>query len=443
MKITPLESWIAQKIGCSNQFLSQESLREFQLKKLKETIQRAKSDSSFYRKHLSQYDLREIKSLEDLVELPFTTPEQLKADPLSFLCVSQGEINRVVTLPTSGTTGEPKRVFFTEADQELTIDFFQIGMSTMVEPGDRVLILLPGQRPGSVGDLLKKGLARMQVEGLIHGPVVDVKVTLKLMKNEDVNCVVGIPTQVLALARHYQVYWEGEPISLKSVLLSTDHVPDIVVKALEETWNCKVYNHYGMTEMGLGGGVDCSARQGYHLREADILFEIINLRTGLPAADGEYGEVVFTTLTRHGMPLIRYRTGDFSRIIPGSCLCGSILRRMEHVKKRVNGGIELPGGIKLWLCDLNEKLFALKNLENFSAQVFEEKGKTQLRISYRPVRGRCLTPAEVIKALHSLPSISLALSQNTINLLAYMQEQDINVDDGTRKRIIADHRSGV
>jgi phenylacetate-CoA ligase len=166
MKITPLESWIAQKIGCSNQFLSQESLREFQLKKLKETIQRAKSDSSFYRKHLSQYDLREIKSLEDLVELPFTTPEQLKADPLSFLCVSQGEINRVVTLPTSGTTGEPKRVFFTEADQELTIDFFQIGMSTMVEPGDRVLILLPGQRPGSVGDLLKKVLPECRWRGL-------------------------------------------------------------------------------------------------------------------------------------------------------------------------------------------------------------------------------------------------------------------------------------
>jgi len=440
MKITPLESWIATKIGCSEPMLSQERLREYQFCKLKETLQWAKAKSRFYKEHLRQLDLERLRSLNDLVGLPFTTPEQLRADPLSFLCVPQGEISRVVTLPTSGTTGEPKRVFFSEADQELTIDFFKVGMSTMVEPGDRVLILLPGQRPGSVGDLLKKGLARIQVDGLSQGPVIDVEETLRTMKNKAVNCVVGIPTQVLALARFQEAYFEPGYLSLKSVLLSTDHVPDIVAQVLEKVWNCKVYNHYGMTEMGLGGAVDCSARQGYHLREADLLFEIIDPHTGLPVAEGEYGEVVFTTLTRQGMPLIRYRTGDISRFVPEACPCGSILRRLEHVKKRINGGIELTGGIKLWLCDLDEKLFALKNLENFSTQVFERNGKTQLQIVYKPVKGMFLKPAEVINLLSSLPVIKLALSENKLDVSAYIQGTEIETTDGARKRIIVDHR---
>ena len=99
-----------------------------------------------------------------------------------------------------------------------------------------------------------------------------------------------------------------------------------------------------MTEMGLGGGVQCSARQGYHLREADLYFEIVDPHSGEPLPEGELGEVVFTTLTREGMPLIRYRTGDLSRFLPGQCPCGTLLRSMESIRQRVAGNLELAGG---------------------------------------------------------------------------------------------------
>ena len=106
----------------------------------------------------------------------------------------------------------------------------------------------------------------------------------------------------LALARH-----DGAAgLRLKSVLLTTDYVPEAIVEFVERLWRCTVYNHYGMTEMGLGGGVECQARRGYHLREADLYFEIVNPQTEMPVVEGETGEVVFTTLTRRGMPLIRY-----------------------------------------------------------------------------------------------------------------------------------------
>ncbi len=108
-----------------------------------------------------------------------------------------------------------------------------------------------------------------------------------------------------------------------------------------------MFNHYGMTEMGLGGGVDCRALTGYHLREADLYFEIVDPVDGRPLPDGEPGEVVFTTLTRRGMPLIRYRTGDLARFLPGSCPCGTVLRRLDHVQGRLAGRVKVGGGYRL------------------------------------------------------------------------------------------------
>ena len=118
--------------------------------------------------------------------------------------------------------------------------------------------------------------------------------------------------------------------------------PAAIVKGLQEIWDCAVYNHYGTTEMGLGGGVECAARRGYHLREADLYFEIIDpLTGGILEDERRYGEIVVTTLTRHGMPLIRYRTGDRSRFIPGNCLCGTLLNTLEKVSGRFGGLIHL------------------------------------------------------------------------------------------------------
>ena len=149
---SPLEPWIAGKIGGAGGQLSAATLAAYQLARLQDTLRLVRARSAFYRRLSVEAD--EIATLDDLARLPFTTPQDIRDDPLAFLCVSQDEIGRVVTLDTSGTTGLPKRLYFTSADQELTVDFFKVGMSTFTQPGDRVLILLPAARPGSVGDLL-------------------------------------------------------------------------------------------------------------------------------------------------------------------------------------------------------------------------------------------------------------------------------------------------
>ncbi len=311
-----------------------------------------------------------LTTLSDLKRLPYTSAEDIRRDPMAFWCVSQDRIARIVTLTTSGTTHAPKRIGFTEADLERTIDFFHYGMATLVRPGERVLILLPGDQPDSVGDLLVRALARMDVTGIAHGPVRDPEITLAEIADREIDGIVGIPVQVLALARHPGGAEIGRG-RVRTVLLTTDHVPRSIVTAIETTWGCRVFQHYGMTEMGLGGGVECEARSGYHLREADLLFEIIDpdRPDGPPPPEGEVGEVVFTTLTRTGMPLIRYRTGDLAAFIPDPCPCGSVLKQMTPVRRRRGTGAQLGPDRTLHLADLDEALFALPGVIDFEARV--------------------------------------------------------------------------
>jgi phenylacetate-CoA ligase len=391
MRITPLDSWIKQKTNASD-------IQAWQLTKLNETLSLVHSRSSFYKKLFNGLP-ESISSLDELHQFPFTTSEDIRQNPLQFVCVSQDDIQRVVTLQSSGTTGEPKRIYFTAEDQELTIDFFGVGMSTLVEAGESVLILLPGETPGSVGDLLRMGLERKQAKPVPYGPVRDPAQALETIQNQQVDCLAGSPTQVLGLARR----WNPKHKAPRTILLSTDYVPAAIVHELGNIWGCEVFNHYGTTEMGLGGGVECAAHRGYHLREADMFFEIANPETGEPVPDGEYGEVVFSTLTRRGMPLIRYRMGDKSRFVPGKCPCGTMLRTMEKVCGRFSGFVTV-GEETLRLPDFDEALFSLPGLLNFSVTVAGEKGEEALL-----VKAQMLTDVdstrEVEKALESVSSI--------------------------------------
>lgn len=426
MNQTPLDSWIAGRIGRVGQPLTRAALADYQLASLRETLRLVREESPFYRRHLADTP-RELTGLADLHRFPFTSADDIRADPLQFVCGSQDAIRRVVTLDSSGTTGKPKRIYFTRADQELTIDFFCVGMSTFTTPGDRVLILLPGETPGSVGDLLTTALERLGAVPIKHGPVRDAAATLDVIRQSAIDGIVGVPTHLLALVRQ-----PGQPaIRLKSVLLSTDHVPYAIKRAVERAWGCTVYNHYGMTEMGLGGGVECEARRGYHLREADLLFEVIDPATGKPLPDGEYGEVVFTTLTRRGMPLIRYRTGDVSRFIPVSCPCGTSLKLLETIRYRLGGRIPVGAGY-LTMADLDEALFAVESVLDFRASVTHERGRDGLSLQIR--WGNHENPHAALDALHAAVPLSRQIDVR-------IQSAD-GFPAGTAKRAIVDTRSG-
>lgn len=374
MRRSALDGWINAMLPPG------EDLAAWQLRKLQGALAHAKN-CPFWRRKLAGLAPGDIRALVDIEKVPLTTAAELAAHGPEMVCVSQREISRIVTLQTSGTTGPAKRVFFTKGDQELTRDFFHHGMLELAGPGDKVLILLPGETPGSIGHLLAEALLRIPAAPLPFGVVGEENADEagRLILEEDVNVLVGIPHQLLLLAEGAHAAAIKEKGALKTVLYATDYVPPPMAARIEGALGCKGFEHYGMTEMGLGGGVTCAAGRGYHLREADLLFEIVDPATGNALPPGAEGELVFTTLTRRGMPLIRYRTGDAAAFEVEKCPCGSNLRLLRKVPGRAGRALPLPGGGGITLAALDDSLFAAADLLDYEPGM---RGKT-LTIRYK------------------------------------------------------------
>ena len=441
MELTPLEPWIKAKLGTTATGAElRKEIDRHQLHKFRETVDYVRARSPFYRDIFDGIQGPDLQSLGDIASLPFTTAEDIQENALRFLCVSRDEIARVVTLNTSGTTALAKRIHFTGEDLELTTDLFHHGMKALVRPGGKVLILMPSDRYGTVGDLMVRALKRMDVQGIPHGIVLDSGKAIAEIVEKRVDCIIGIPVQVLGLVRHENALAIPKGM-IRSVLLSADYVPAAIVREIESAWGCMIFNHYGMTEMGLGAAVDCRALQGYHIREADLLFEIIDPDSGQPVADGAVGEVVFTTLTRKGMPLVRYRTGDMSRFMPEPCPCGTVLKRLEWVKGRLHGGVRLVGGTNLTVADLDEALFPLPGLRNFRVEITGD-GKTDVVLVtlYRgenPAAGMC---EQAAKMLEAIPAIRAAADSRSLTIAPIRTSSENWITTGSIKRKIIDSR---
>jgi phenylacetate-coenzyme A ligase PaaK-like adenylate-forming protein len=414
----PLNAWTAAKLGCSASVLTRAELLDYQFLRLRETVAWAKQRSPFYQRQLKDFDEAALVTLDDLQQLPFTTADDIRRNLPPLLCLSQSEISHVVTLNTSGTSGLPKRLFFTADELEATTDFFHHGMCLLAHPGDRVLILFPNDRPGSVGDLLAKALQRLGATPIMAGWPQDPAATAALLHREQPDVVAGTPVSMLAVARH-SAATGLPPLPIKRVLLSADHAAASVRRNLSALWGCEIFEHYGMTEMGLGGGVDCTAHAGYHMRESELLIELVNPTNGVRVPDGEVGEVVFTTLTRRGMPLIRYRTGDLSRCLPGTCACGSPLVRLERLHRRVHGGIRLDGSGELTMAMLDECLFDVDGIADFNA-VYRHGTPDTLELEITAVDG---SPADATR----LQTAARAALESSVHLAAASQTQRLRL----------------
>lgn len=441
MKKTPMDSWIHSKIAPRGDgALTRQHIKQYQLEKLREILSYTRHKSIFFRQHLAGVGDQEVENLADFSRLPFTTPDDVRNHGMQMICTSLDDIERVVTLQTSGTTGESKRVFFTAEDLELTVDFFRHGMTTMVEPGGTVIIFLPGERPDSVGDLLSRALTDIGVNAVVWGPIRAAATARAEVMRHESPCLVGIPTQILSLVRGQGA--ETIPRGwVSSVLLSTDYVATAIKAELERFWACRVLSHYGLTETGLGGGVECQAGDGYHLREADLYTEIIDPTTGQLVEDDREGEVVFTTLTRQGMPLVRYRTGDLARMVSDPCPCGTVLKRLGRLQGRIDGRLRLQQGLSISMATLDESLFRIAGVLNFTAKVTASAGQDQLNLCLLVCEGQEERVARetVAVLLRSDPLASL-FRQRALSIGSITFDAAEWFTTGTGKRQIIDCR---
>ncbi|GAU77648.1 DVU_1553 family AMP-dependent CoA ligase [Fusibacter sp. 3D3] len=409
-----LDLWVAEEMG-SNLHEFSDAISKNQKELRSQILSFATSKSVFYRTHMGiSLEITPEIVQRDWQSVPFTTAEDIKLRGLEMLCCSQDDIKRVVTLETSGTTGTPKRLYFTEHDQKRTIDYFRVGMDTFTNVGDKVLILLPCEREGSIGKLLGNALKLGGKTPILQGVVKDLQETFKVIEELEPDVIVGIPFQVLALVK-YGVFMNKGIITVKKMLLSTDFVSQTAVKFIEQYWHCEVFRYYGMTESGFGGGIECRCHEGYHLYESDFYIEIMDPISGNCLPVGETGEVVITTLKREGMPLIRYRTGDQSRMISEPCGCGSVLKRLDVIKTRLNGRIQLYGGDYLTKGEVDDVLLDIKSLVDYKIQFKRNKVQDTLCLQLYYLSD-AVDEQFIIERLKGIETIKRALKQNKLSI---------------------------
>ncbi len=360
--------------------LRQEAIEVAQFALLRRSLAHAKANSLFYSTHLKHIEPEHIRSRDALATLPFLFPEALTAADMPLQCLSQSNVARIITLATSGSTGRPKRIAFDSADLESTREFFCEGMKNLLSKKDAVLILLPADTPNSTGHLLYSSLTQNGNPTHTLWPPHAEKAT-QLVLTHRIRTIIGLPQHLLALSCHVAKTSQISAGSIRTMLLCSDYAPKALRQRIEENCGCTTFLHYGTTESGLGGGVECEAHCGCHLREADLLIEIIDPETAAPLPDGEPGEVVLTTLSRRCMPLFRYRTKDTAALLRSLCPCGAVTARLVSILGR-QLQYTLSDGTIITSQTLDDHLFTEPALIDYRASLQQRRGREQLDIDY-------------------------------------------------------------
>ncbi|MGA3118264.1 MAG: phenylacetate--CoA ligase [Syntrophobacteraceae bacterium] len=329
----------------SAETLTRAGIEKLQTGLLKSTLLRAVR-SSFYGEKFKKigFDPGSVFGLDDVGRIPFTVKQDLRESyPYGFLCEPKERLLRMHV--SSGTTGQAVAVFYTKADLELWADLLARCMYMAgARPGDTFQNLSGyGLFTGGLG--FQYGAERLGMLTIPSGAG-NSRRQIQIMRDFSTNVIHIIPSFLLLLMdviKEMKIDPQNE-LSLRIAFVGAEPYSQEVRKRLEDFYGIKVYNSYGLSEMnGPGVAFECAYQNGLHLWEDAYLVEIIDPNTLEPVPDGQYGELVMTTLRREAMPILRYRTRDLTRILPGPCGCGRVHKRIDRIQGRTDDMFIIKG----------------------------------------------------------------------------------------------------
>ncbi|MBR5259194.1 MAG: phenylacetate--CoA ligase [Eggerthellaceae bacterium] len=301
-----------------------------------------KERSPFYAKKFEGIDLSEVKTLEDFQKLPFTEKADLRdAYPLGLAAVPDEKIVRIHS--SSGTTGTPVIIPYTQKDvDDWAIQFARCYEYAGITPSDRIHIT-PGYGLWTAGIGFQLGAEKLGAMAIPMGPGNTDK---QLQMMEDMGSTVLCATSSYALLLAEEIAKRGikDRIKLRKGVIGSERWGEKMRARIANELGVELYDIYGLTEVyGPGIGINCKADSAMHIWSDYVFVEIVDPVTGEPVEDGETGEIVLTTLQKEGAPLIRFRTHDLSRIVPGQCDCGSHHPRIDIITGRTDDMVKVKG----------------------------------------------------------------------------------------------------
>lgn len=418
--------------------MSREDLEALQLERLQALVKRVYEKIPFYKESFDKAGIspEDIKSLADLTKLPFTVKQDMRdAYPFGLFAVPRKEVVRVHC--SSGTTGTATVVGYTQKDLENWGDCFARALYGAGCGPDSTLQIAYGYGlfTGGLGAHNGGERAGCTVLPMSTG---NTKRQVRLMKDFDVDCLCCTPSYALNIAEVAEE--EGYDIRefpIHAGILGAEPCSEATRAEIEQKMGIQFYDIYGLSEvMGPGVACECEKQHGLHVCEDQFIIEILDPKTLQPVPDGEWGEVVFTTLCKECSPLVRYRTRDISRILVGECECGRTFRRMDRIAGRTDDMMILRG-VNVFPSQIEEEIVSFPEIVPQYQLILTTKGTldhAELRVETVPE-----FPFDEIRRLEKLKkNLQKALKENLQIAVdvKIVEPKTIERAEGKAKRII-------
>ena len=418
--------------------MSREDLEALQLERLQALVKRVYQKIPFYKESFDKAGINpeDIKSLADLTKLPFTVKQDMRdAYPFGLFAVPRKDVVRVHC--SSGTTGTATVVGYTQKDLENWGDCFARALYGAGCGPDSTLQIAYGYGlfTGGLGAHNGGERAGCTVLPMSTG---NTKRQVRLMKDFDVDCLCCTPSYALNIAEVAQEEgYDVHEFPIHAGILGAEPCSEATRAEIEQKMGIQVYDIYGLSEvMGPGVACECEKQHGLHVCEDQFIIEILDPKTLQPVPDGEWGEVVFTTLCKECSPLVRYRTRDISRILVGECECGRTFRRMDRIAGRTDDMMILRG-VNVFPSQIEEEIVSFPEIAPQYQLVLTTKGTldhAELRVETVPE-----FPFDEIRRLEKLKKdLQKALKENLQIAVdvKIVEPKTIERAEGKAKRII-------
>ena len=354
-------------------------ISEAQLKLVNDRIDALEAANSFYGKKLEEAGINHVSTPEEFEKLPFSEKNDLReAYPLGLMTVPQDEVVRIHS--SSGTTGTPVIIPYTRKDvDDWATMFARCYEYAGITKEDRLQIT-PGYGLWTAGIGFQAGCEKLGAMCVPMGPGNTDK-QLQMMQDMKSTVICATSSYALLLAEEIQKRGIKDKVMLKKGVIGSERWGQKMRERISNELGIELYDIYGLTEIyGPGIGINCKYDTGMHYWDDFIYLEIIDPQTLKPVPDGEWGEIVITTLVKEGAPLIRYRTHDMSRIIPGECPCGSKFPRIDVIAGRTDDMMKIKG-VNVFPAQIEEILAEFPEVSSeYQIHISHLEGKDTMRL---------------------------------------------------------------
>lgn len=340
-------------------------LRRVAVAKLIRTLKHVWENCPYQRERWQKAGIRpgDLRTPRVMPRLPFLNPEELTDAPERFFCVPKSEFTHIMS--TSGTRGRRRRIWVTTDDVEHQAVL--LGATLRRLPGASCVLVLMGMLEPTMGpgEMALRGAEKAGMLGLQVPPGETPAMHIEHIREFHPDVLIGTPTWVHRLT--LEAGADLHALGIKYILLSSQPMPRTLRAQLESAWGSTVIDAYATSECACGIASECEHGDGLHIAETEFWIEIVDPETGQPVPDGQEGEIVITSLSRRGMPLVRYRIGDISRFLPDSpsCACGLPLRKIAPIKGRVDHMLIVGSGFHIYPDEFDRAILSVPGVTDY------------------------------------------------------------------------------